>query len=427
MKVLVVGGGGREHALAWKIAQSPRVTAVYAAPGNAGTETVARNVPIAADDVDSLAAFAQAEGIDLTVVGPEAPLVLGIADRFRERGLRVFGPSAAAARLEGSKAFAKAVMERFGVPTAAYREFTDPAEAKAYIREQGAPIVVKADGLAAGKGVTVARTVDEALSAVDAMMVAREFGDAGGRIVVEECLEGEEASFLAFCDGRTVLPMDSSQDHKPVFDDDRGPNTGGMGAYSPAPVVTPELFDRIVATVVRPVVEGLAAEGTPYVGVLYAGLMIRGDEVKVLEFNCRFGDPECQPIVLRMKGDLVPVLEACVDGTLEGVTLEWDPRPAVCVVMASGGYPGAYEKGLEIRGLAEAEALEDVVVFHAGTRREDGRIVTAGGRVLGVTALGADIPGAIRRAYEAVERISWPGCHYRRDIGRKALRRLGEG
>jgi len=424
MKVRVVGGGGREHALVWKIAQSPRVTAVFAAPGNAGTAGLARNVPIAADDVESLLAFAESEGVDLTVVGPEAPLVLGIVDRFRERGLRIFGPTAAAARLEGSKAFAKAVMDRFGVPTAAYREFTDPDAARAYIREQGAPIVVKADGLAAGKGVTVARTVDEALAAVDAMMVDRAFGEAGGRIVVEECLEGEEASFLAFCDGRTVLPMASSQDHKPVFDDDQGPNTGGMGAYSPAPVVTPELFDRIVDTVIRPVVDGLGKEGNPYVGVLYAGLMIRGDEVKVLEFNCRFGDPECQPIVMRMKGDLVPVLEACVDGTLDRVDLEWDPRPAVCVVMASGGYPGTYEKGLEIRGLEDAAALDDVVVFHAGTRQEAGKVVTAGGRVLGVTALGDDIPSAIERAYRAVRRISWPGVHYRRDIGRKALEHL---
>ncbi len=425
MKVLVVGSGGREHALVWKIAQSPRVAKVYAAPGNAGTAELAENVAIGAEDVDALAAFAERERIDLTVVGPEAPLVLGIVDRFRARGLRIFGPTAEAARLEGSKAFAKAVMERCGVPTAEYREFSDPGEARAYVRERGAPIVVKADGLAAGKGVTVARTVDEALEAVDAVMVERRFGEAGARIVVEECLEGEEASFLAFCDGRNVLPMVSSQDHKPVFDHDEGPNTGGMGAYSPAPVVTPELFDEIVETVIRPTVEGLAREGTPYVGVLYAGLMIQHGRPRVLEFNCRFGDPECQPIVMRMKGDLVPVLEACIDGTLDRVSLEWDPRPAVCVVMASGGYPGSYTKGHEIRGLEEAARLEDVVVFHAGTRREDGRVVTAGGRVLGVTALGEDIPAAIRRAYEAVERISWEGVHYRRDIGRKALHRLG--
>ncbi len=425
MRVLVVGGGGREHALAWKIAQSPRVDRVYVAPGNAGTALVAENVPIGAEDVEALAGFAERERIDLTVVGPEAPLVLGIVDRFRERGLRVFGPSAAAARLEGSKAFAKAVMERYGVPTAGYREFTDPEAARAHVRRQGAPVVVKADGLAAGKGVTVARTVEEALAAVDAIMVDRAFGEAGARIIVEECLEGEEASFLAFCDGRRVLPMASSQDHKPVFDGDEGPNTGGMGAYSPAPVVTPELFDEIMETVMRPVVEGLARDGIPYVGVLYAGLMIREGRPKVLEFNCRFGDPECQPIVVRMKGDLVPVLEACIDGELDRVGLEWDPRAAVCVVMASGGYPGSYRKGIEIRGLEEAAALEDVVVFHAGTRREGDRVVTAGGRVLGVTALGDDIPAAIRRAYEAVERISWEGAHYRRDIGRKALRHLG--
>ncbi len=425
MKVLVVGGGGREHALAWKIARSPRVDRVYVAPGNAGTALVAENVPIGAEDVEALAGFAEREGIDLTVVGPEAPLVLGIVDRFRDRGLRVFGPSASAARLEGSKAFAKAVMERYGVPTAGYREFTDPEAARAHVREHGAPLVVKADGLAAGKGVTVARTVEEALGAVDAIMVDRAFGDAGAKIIVEECLEGEEASFLAFCDGRRVLPMASSQDHKPVFDGDEGPNTGGMGAYSPAPVVTPELFDEIMDTVMRPVVEGLARDGIPYVGVLYAGLMIRDGRPKVLEFNCRFGDPECQPIVMRMKGDLVPVLEACIDGELDRVSLEWDPRAAVCVVMASGGYPGSYRKGLEIRGLDDAAALEDVVVFHAGTRKEGDRVVTAGGRVLGVTALGEDIPAAIRRAYEAVERISWEGAHYRRDIGRKALRHLG--
>ena len=425
MRVLVVGGGGREHALAWKIAQSPRVDRVYVAPGNAGTALVAENVPIGAEDVEALAGFAERERIDLTVVGPEAPLVLGIVDRFRGRGLRVFGPSAAAARLEGSKAFAKAVMGRYGVPTAGYREFTDPEAARAHVRRQGAPVVVKADGLAAGKGVTVARTVEEALAAVDAIMVDRAFGEAGARVIVEECLEGEEASFLAFCDGRRVLPMASSQDHKPVFDGDEGPNTGGMGAYSPAPVVTPELFDEIMETVMRPVVEGLARDGIPYVGVLYAGLMIREGRPKVLEFNCRFGDPECQPIVVRMKGDLVPVLEACIDGELDRVGLEWDPRAAVCVVMASGGYPGSYRKGIAIRGLEEAATLEDVVVFHAGTRREGDRVVTAGGRVLGVTALGDDIPAAIRRAYEAVERISWEGAHYRRDIGRKALRHLG--
>ncbi|GAB4255990.1 MAG: phosphoribosylamine--glycine ligase [Deferrisomatales bacterium] len=423
MKVLVVGGGGREHALVWKIAQSPRVSKIFAAPGNAGTAELAENVPIGAEDVDGLAAFAAREGIDLTVVGPEAPLVLGIVDRFQERGLRIFGPTAAAARLEGSKAFSKRIMERYGVPTAAYREFADPEAARAYIRERGAPIVVKADGLAAGKGVTVARTVEEALAAVEAIMVGRTFGEAGRTVVVEECLEGEEASFLAFCDGRHVLPMASSQDHKPVFDGDRGPNTGGMGAYSPAPVLTAELFDEAVRTVVQPVVEGMAAEGTPYVGVLYAGLMVREGQIRVLEFNCRFGDPECQPIVMRMKGDLVPVLEACIEGRLDQVDLEWDPRAAVCVVMASEGYPGSYPKGVEIQGLEAAGALDDVVVFHAGTRRAGDKVVTSGGRVLGVTARGDGVAEAIERAYRAVGEIRWPGVHYRKDIGRKALDR----
>ncbi|MDW7710271.1 MAG: phosphoribosylamine--glycine ligase [Deferrisomatales bacterium] len=423
MKVLVVGGGGREHALVWKIAQSPKVSRVYAAPGNAGTEGLAHNVALDAENVEGLAAFAEAEGIGLTVVGPEGPLVLGLTDRFRERGLRVFGPSRAAARLEGSKAFAKAKMARFGVPTGEYREFTEPGEARAYIREKGAPLVVKADGLAAGKGVIVARTVEEALEGVESMMVERAFGEAGRTVVVEEFLEGEEASFLAYCDGKTVLPMASSQDHKPVFDGDRGPNTGGMGAYSPAPVLSPDLFQAAVDTVVRPMVEGMAAEGTPYVGVLYAGLMIRDGGLKVLEFNCRFGDPECQPIVMRMKGDLVPVLEACIDGRLEHVELEWDHRAAVCVVMASQGYPGSYPKGVEIRGLEEAGRDPDIVVFHAGTRRSDGKVVTAGGRVLGVTALGDGVDQALRRAYDAVGAISWPGAHYRTDIGRKALER----
>ncbi len=425
MKVLVVGGGGREHALVWKLAQSPRVSRVFAAPGNAGTDGLATNVAVDAEDVDELLAFARTEGIGLTVVGPEAPLVLGIADRFRDAGLRVFGPTAAAARLEGSKAFCKRIMETYGVPTAAYREFDDPEAAKAYIREQGTPLVVKADGLAAGKGVTVARTVAEAEAAVDQAMVGRVFGDAGARVVVEEFLDGEEASFLAFCDGRTFLPMASSQDHKPVFDGDQGPNTGGMGAYSPAPVVTPELFRRASEEVIRPVVDGMAAEGSPYVGVLYAGLMIKDGQIKVLEFNCRFGDPECQPIVLRMKGDLVPVLEACIDGRLDEVSLEWDPRAAVCVVIASEGYPGSYPKGVEIHGLDAAARREDVVVFHAGTRRAGGRVVTSGGRVLGVTALGSGVAEAIRRAYDAVGDIRWPGAHHRTDIGRKALDRLG--
>jgi len=423
MKILVVGSGGREHALVWKLAQSPRATKIFAAPGNAGTAGLAENVEISAEDVDALLDFAKRENIDLTVVGPEAPLVLGIVDRFKEAGLRAFGPSKEAAQLEGSKSFCKAAMVRFGVPTAAYGEFTDPEAAKAYIKEQGAPIVVKADGLAAGKGVIVAQTEAEALEAVDLIMQEREFGEAGDLIVVEEFLDGEEASFLAFCDGKTVVPMDSSQDHKPAYDGDKGPNTGGMGAYSPAPVVTRELFDEAMAKVMQPMIDGMAKEGNPYVGILYGGLMIKDGAIKVLEFNCRFGDPECQPIVIRLKSDLVDILEAAIDGKLDEITLEWDERATVCVVMASGGYPGSYPKGIEIKGLKDAAALKDVVVFHAGTKLEGDKVLTNGGRVLGVTSLGDTVSEAISRAYEAVELITWEGAQYRTDIGKKALQR----
>jgi phosphoribosylamine--glycine ligase len=384
------------------------------------------NVPLQADDVAGLVRFAEAEAVDLTIVGPEAPLVLGVVDRFRERGLRIFGPTAAAARLEGSKAFAKAAMQRFGIPTAEGRTFTELEPARRFLRELGAPVVVKADGLAAGKGVVVAGTLAEADAALEQMLVQGVFGAAGRTVVVEECLKGEEASFLAFCDGKTVLPMPSTQDHKRVDDGDRGPNTGGMGAYSPAPVLTDEVHREAVTRVLQPLVEGMAAAGTPYVGVLYAGLMIRQGRPKVLEFNCRFGDPECQPIVARMASDLVPVLESCIDGSLSGSTVAWDPRPSACVVLASEGYPGSYPKGVPIAGLEEAGNLADVVVFHAGTRRDGGRIVTDGGRVLGVTALGSDLPAAVHRAYEAVDRISWPGMHFRRDIAAKALERNRE-
>jgi phosphoribosylamine--glycine ligase len=427
MKVLIVGGGGREHALAWKLAQSPRVSKIYVAPGNAGTagmdKSLVENLAVDAEDVDALLAFAEREKVGLTVVGPEAPLVLGIVDRFQAKGLRVFGPSQAAAQLEGSKSFSKQAMARFGVPTAEYGEFTDPAAAKAYIRQKGAPIVVKADGLAAGKGVVVARTVEEALEAVDLIMVKREFSAAGDLIVVEEFLEGEEASFLAFCDGKNVVPMASSQDHKAVFDGDKGPNTGGMGAYSPAPVVTDALYEETVRSVMIPMVEGMAREGMPYVGILYAGLMIKNGRIKVLEFNCRFGDPECQPILMRLQGDLADILEACIDGKLADVRLSWDPRAAVCVVMASEGYPGSYPKGVPIEGLAEAAKLPDVVVFHAGTKLAEGNVVTSGGRVLGVTGIGDGVAHAIERAYAAVAKIRWPGVHYRTDIGKKALAR----
>ncbi len=425
MKVLVVGGGGREHALAWKIKRSPLVEKVYAAPGNAGIAQEATCVPIAPDDFDALAQFAKKEGIDLTVVGPEDPLCKGIVDRFESEGLRIFGPSEKAAQLEGSKAFSKDFMKRYGIPTAEYEIFDDPEKAKDYIKAQGAPIVVKADGLAAGKGALVCSTLEEALAAVDKIMVERAFGDAGNRVVVEEFLTGEEASFIAITDGEHIYPLAGSQDHKPIFDGDKGPNTGGMGAYSPAPVITPEVHNKVMERVMKPVVEGMKEMGHPFKGVIYAGLMITDGEPKVLEYNVRFGDPEAQPILFRMKSDLVPALLASIDGTLDQVELEYLPQASVCVVMASGGYPGSYKKGYPISGLEEVSKLENVVVFHAGTTLKDGKIVTNGGRVLGVTALGDGIKEAIDRAYEAVSLISWEGVQYRKDIGAKALRRLG--
>lgn len=425
MKVLVVGGGGREHALCWKIAQSPKVQELYCAPGNGGIGKVAKLVEIAPTDIEGLLRFAKDEGIDLTVVGPEAPLVAGIVEAFEAEGLRIFGPRSSAAEIEGSKAFAKEFMARHGIPTAPYRIFSDPTEAKAWIRASGKKVVVKASGLAGGKGAIVAEDQQEAIKAVDVIMVERAFGPAGDLVVVEERLYGEEVSFIAFSDGTRCLPMPCSQDHKPVFDGDRGPNTGGMGAYSPAPLITPELSSRVMAEIMVPTIRGLAEEGRPYKGVLYAGLMIdREGNPWVLEFNCRFGDPETQPILVRMKGDLVEVLEACLEGGLDKVSVEWDPRAAVCVVMASQGYPGTYEKGKQIHGLEEAERMEDVWIFHAGTTFKDGRFFTAGGRVLGVTGLGKTIPEAIERTYRAVERISWEGVHYRRDIGQKALKYL---
>jgi len=420
MKILVVGSGGREHSLVWKLAQSPRVHRLYAAPGNAGIAEQAECVP--ATDVVALATFAEKEKIDLTVVGPEVPLTLGLVDEFQRRGLRAFGASRAAAQIEGSKAFAKALMLKYGIPTAAYREFSEPDAALAYVRERGAPIVVKADGLAAGKGALVCRTVADAVAAVRLIMEQRAFGEAGDRVVVEECLEGEEASFLAFTDGKTVLPLASAQDHKPIYDNDEGPNTGGMGAYSPAPVVSAALHRQIMDRVMIPTVRGMANEGRPYRGVLYAGVMIKDGEAKVLEFNARFGDPEAQPLLLRMDNDLVPVLEAVLDGRLHEVTLQWKEDAAVCVVMASGGYPGTYQKGKAIQGLEEAAKVEGVVIFHAGTARRGAHLLTDGGRVLGVTGRGRDVREAITRTYEAVRRISWEGAHFRTDIGAKALR-----
>ncbi|MBI3007518.1 MAG: phosphoribosylamine--glycine ligase [candidate division NC10 bacterium] len=422
MKILVVGSGGREHSLVWKLAQSPRVHRLYAAPGNAGIAEQAECVPVPATDVVALATFAEKEKIDLTVVGPEVPLTLGLVDEFQRRGLRAFGASRAAAQIEGSKAFAKALMLKYGIPTAAYREFSEPNAALAYVRERGAPIVVKADGLAAGKGALVCRTLADAVAAVRLIMEQRAFGEAGDRVVVEECREGEEASFLAFTDGKTVLPLASAQDHKPIYDNDEGPNTGGMGAYSPAPVVSAALHRQIMDRVMVPTVRAMAAEGRPYRGVLYAGVMIKDGEAKVLEFNARFGDPEAQPLLLRMDSDLVPVLEAVLDGRLHEVTLQWKEDAAVCVVMASGGYPGTYQKGKAIQGLEEAAKVEGVVIFHAGTARRGAHLLTDGGRVLGVTGRGRDVREAITRTYEAVRRISWEGVHFRTDIGAKALR-----
>ena len=426
MKVLVVGSGGREHALVWKIAQSPRVRKIYCAPGNAGITQMAECLSISADDVKGLTAWAEKEKIALTVVGPEAPLTLGMVDIFRARGLRVFGPSQKAAEIEGSKAFTKELMKKYGIPTGESETFTDPAAAAKYIKGKGAPLVVKADGLAAGKGVIICRTVEEALSALDLIIVQKAFGAAGTKVVVEEFLEGEEASFLAFTDGETVLPLPTSQDHKAIYDNDQGPNTGGMGAYSPAPVVTEKVHREAMEKVMIPTVRGMAREGKKYQGVLYAGLMIKDEKPKVLEFNARFGDPEAQPLLMRLKSDLIPILEATIDGKLSHHKMELEDRSSVCVVMASGGYPGSYEKGKVISGLQEAARVRDAFVFHAGTALKEGKVVTNGGRVLGVTALGSGIQEAIQRAYEAVAKISWEGAYFRKDIGQKAIKRMGK-
>jgi phosphoribosylamine--glycine ligase len=426
MRILVVGGGGREHALVWKMSQSPMVDHIYCAPGNAGISQIARCVDIKVTEIERLSRFALEQKIGLTVVGPELPLTLGIVDRFESEGLRIFGATKKASEIEGSKAFCKDLLMRFGIPSGGYAVFDDHGCAADHIRSRTMPCVVKADGLAAGKGVIVAESEKEALEALDRIMVAREFGTAGDRVVIEDFLSGEEASFLAFTDGEAVVPMVSSQDHKPIFDNDRGPNTGGMGAYSPAPVVTEAVHQKIVDTIIVPVIHGMAAEGNPYRGILYGGLMIDRGEPYVLEFNARFGDPEAQPILMRMKTDIVPLLLACTDGSLGGMRIEWDRRAAVCVVMASQGYPGAYEKGCPIAGLDEAGAMDDVVVFHAGTALKGKQIVTSGGRVLGVTALGDGIDRAIERAYEAVARTRWNGAYFREDIGQKGLAHLSQ-
>lgn len=425
MKVLVVGGGGREHALAWKCAQSPNVTEVLVAPGNAGTarEARLRNIAIAADDIDALLELAAAELVDLTIIGPEVPLVAGIADRFRARGLACFGPGAAAAQLEGSKTFSKDFLARHGIPTARYRVFTDTDEALAYVRDEGAPIVVKADGLAAGKGVFVASTVAEAEAAIRDILGNGRFGAAGSRVVIEEFLEGEEASFIVMCDGHHVLPLATSQDHKARDDGDRGPNTGGMGAYSPAPVITPELEQRILREVIEPTVAGLRSDGIDYLGFLYAGLMIGSDGVpRVLEFNCRFGDPETQPILARLQSDLVTLCQAAIDGSLGACTAHWDPRAALGVVIAAGGYPDAYESGKPIHGLPPHDEGA-AKVFHAGTALDGDTVVTAGGRVLCAVGLGHSVREARDHAYATVARIRFEGAFSRGDIGYRAIAR----
>ncbi|CAI2159046.1 phosphoribosylamine--glycine ligase [Serratia marcescens] len=425
MNILIIGNGGREHALAWKAAQSPLADKVYVAPGNAGTalEANLENVAIAATDIPALVAFAQSHDIGLTIVGPEAPLVIGVVDAFQAAGLKIFGPSQAAAQLEGSKAFTKDFLARHRIPTAEYENFTEVEPALAYVRRKGAPIVIKADGLAAGKGVIVAMTLQEAEEAVRDMLAGNAFGDAGHRIVVEEFLDGEEASFIVMVDGENVVPMATSQDHKRVGDGDTGPNTGGMGAYSPAPVVTDEIHRRAMDQVIWPTVRGMAAEGNTYVGFLYAGLMIAADgQPKVIEFNCRFGDPETQPIMLRLRSDLVELCLAGAEGRLNEKSSDWDERPALGVVLAAGGYPGNYRNGEVIQGLPQQESA-DGKVFHAGTRLQGDDVVTSGGRVLCVTALGDTVAQAQQRAYQLAEGIQWPGSFCRKDIGYRAIAR----
>lgn len=425
MKILVIGNGGREHALAWKAAQSPLAETVFVAPGNAGTalEPALQNVAISATDIPALVAFAQQENIDLTIVGPEAPLVLGVVDAFRAAGLKIFGPTQAAAKLEGSKAFTKDFLARQQIPTAEYQNFTEVEPALAWLREKGAPIVIKADGLAAGKGVIVAMTLNEAEAAVQEMLAGNAFGDAGHHIVIEEFLDGEEASFIVMVDGDHVLPMATSQDHKRVGDGDTGPNTGGMGAYSPASVVTDTIHQRVMDQIIWPTVNGMKAEGNTYTGFLYAGLMIdKAGQPKVIEFNCRFGDPETQPIMLRLQSDLVALCLAAVDGRLDTQTSQWEPRPALGVVLAAGGYPGNYHTGDAIHGLP-LEEVPDGKVFHAGTTMEGDTVVTNGGRVLCVTALGEDVAAAQRNAYALTQHISWQGCFCRKDIGYRAINR----
>ena len=423
MDVLVVGSGGREHALCWALRRSPLCGRLLCAPGNAGIAEVADCAAVAADDISGLVELARREGIDFVVIGPEAPLVAGLADRLGEAGILAFGPSARAAEIEGSKIFMKELCERCDVPTAAYGRFDEPEEAKAFIRRHGAPLVVKADGLAAGKGVIVCHNENEAYAAIDHIMIESAFGDAGAQVVIEDFLIGEEASFFALVHGEQAVPLVSAQDHKAAFDGDQGPNTGGMGAYSPAPIVTPAVAGEIMAKIIQPVVHGLAEDGRPYVGVLYAGLMFTRDGIKVLEFNARFGDPECQPLILRLKSDLLAALVACAQGRMADIVLEWYPEPALVVVMATQGYPGHYARGSLIEGLEQAAEVPGVSIFHAGTKRDGGRLLADGGRVLGVAARAPTVPRAQELAYSAVDRITWPDGFCRRDIGWRAIGR----
>lgn len=420
MKVLVIGSGGREHALVWKISQSPMVDKIYCAPGNAGIGQIAECVAIKAEDLDGLLDFALQNEIGLTVVGPEVPLTMGIVDKFQEKGLKIFGPSGRAAEIEGSKTFAKDLMVKYGIPTAKYGAFTDAAEAKAFLAEVGLPCVVKADGLAAGKGVLICETKEEAETAVDDILVDNKFGNAGSRVVVEEFLTGQEVSMLAFSDGKTIVPMVSSQDHKRIWDGDKGLNTGGMGAYSPAPIYTPDVHEIVVPQVLEATIKAMEREGRPFAGILYAGLMLTADGPKVLEFNARFGDPETQAVLPRLKSDLVEIFLAIIDGRLSEMNIQWHEEAAVCVVMASGGYPESSDKGRVITGLEDA-AETGAIVFHAGTKETDGNIVTNGGRVLGISALGKDIAEAIANAYRGVEKITFENMQYRTDIGKKAF------
>ncbi|MFO8051626.1 MAG: phosphoribosylamine--glycine ligase [Thermoplasmatota archaeon] len=420
MRILIIGGGGREHTIAWKIRKSRWVSSVYCAPGNGGMEKIARCVPIQPDDIEGLLEFAKQEDIDITIVGPEAPLAMGIVDRFQEEGLKIFGPTREAARIESSKVFAKEIMKKYDIPTADFKVFDNTDDVKRHIKEHGGPMVIKVDGLAAGKGAFPCEDEAEALKAID-KIGSGTFKDAAEKILVEEFLEGEEASVLAFSDGKNIVPLEAAQDHKRAFDSDKGPNTGGMGAYSPAPVVTEDLSSRIYDEILLPTVRALAEEGSPYKGILYAGLMITEEGPKVIEFNCRFGDPEAQVVIPRMATDFIKPILGSIDGTLDKVKFRWSRNKCVCVVMASGGYPGPYKKGYGIQGIDSAEDIEGTVVFHAGTALEDEELVTSGGRVLGVTAMGPTIKETIDKAYKGVKRIDFRNAHYRKDIGKKAL------